>query len=163
MNAAASLVLGPLWHVGIVVADLEAAMAELSSTHGHTWTSMQDQDVVVDVAGHPQCSRVRWVASTSEAPEWELIEARDGIWSLEHNNRQPLHHLAYWSDDLDADVQRLEGVGHTVEARGQDTDGRLRFVYLLSPSAIRIELGARYTQPAWDEWVGGGKYGLGIA
>lgn len=155
--------LGPLWHVGIVVEDLDAAMAELGATFGHEWTSIQDQQVVVDVAGSAQSSHVRWAASRGEQPDWEIIQADRGIWSCAANGGPGLHHIAYWSEDLDADVARLESEGYAVEASGTDTDGRLRFVYLLSRSGVRIELGARYTQAAWDEWVGGGSYGLGIS
>ncbi|MCC6270232.1 MAG: VOC family protein [Microbacteriaceae bacterium] len=155
--------LGPLWHVGIVVRDIDTAMTELSASHGHKWTTVQDQEVSVLVGGERQNSRVRWAASSGESPDWEIIESRAGIWSLDHNNGQALHHIAYWSDDLESDVARLERLGYRVEASGTDTDNRLRFAYLISPSGIRIEFGATYTREAWDDWITGGEYGLGIS
>lgn len=155
--------LGELWHVGIVVNDLDTAMAELGGCFGHGWSTVQSQEVAVTVGGERQSSSVRWAATVGESPDLEVIQSQHGIWSLQHNNGQALHHLAYWSDDLEGDIERLTKLGHHLEASGTDTDGRVRFAYLLSPSGIRIELGARYTQAAWDEWVSGGDYALGIS
>lgn len=155
--------LGPLWHVGIVVSDLDSATDELTEAYGVSWTSVQDQTVRVDVCGAEQTGRVRWVASAGEEPDLELVEAADGLWSVDPDGSNTLHHLAYWSEDLDADIARLTALDHTLEATGADGEGRLRFAYLQTPAGIRIELGARHTQAAWDEWVGGGGYGLEIA
>lgn len=190
--------LGPLWHVGIVVDDLDAATAGLAATLGLLYSSVQEQEVTVALgpnalhgapglaaaaspggavggvagadggsraaSGCPtQSGRVRWVATSGEAPDWELIQAADGLWSTGHTHGEALHHLAYWSDDLEADVARLTAAGHTLEAAGHDGDGRVRFVYLIAPGGIRLELGARYTQQAWDAWVAGRDYGLEIA
>jgi catechol 2,3-dioxygenase-like lactoylglutathione lyase family enzyme len=184
--------LGELWHVGIVVDDLDATARELGATLGHSFTSVQEQEVTVvlgDRSGVPgapggpgasaapgasgssaaldpcvlETARVRWAATSGESPDWELIQAGSGLWSTERSRGQALHHLAYWSDDLEGDIARLRGQGYELEASGDDVEGRIRFAYLIAPGGIRIELGARHTQQAWDEWVSGRDYGLGIA
>lgn len=156
-----SVKLGPLWHVGIVVVDLDAAVQEFSVAAGLRWSTTQEQDVEVETPAGIECGRVRWVASSGQSPDWEMIQQRDGgLWSVERNNGSALHHMAYWSDDLATDSAALEAAGFTREARGRDAEGRIRFEYLVSPSGIRIELGARYTEQAWNEWVSGGQYGL---
>ena len=161
--------LGELWHVGIVVDDLDATALELGATLGHSFTSVQEQEVTVvlgDRAADPcalETARVRWAATSGESPDWELIQAGSGLWSTERSRGQALHHLAYWSDDLEGDIARLRGQGYELEASGDDVEGRIRFAYLIAPGGIRIELGARHTQQAWDEWVSGSDYGLGIA
>lgn len=155
--------LGDLWHVGVVVHDLSEAMNELSEAFGISWTSVNSQDVVIEVEGEPECHAVRWAATSREQPDLEVIEAAEGIWSLETNGGAALHHIAYWSEDLDRDVEDLKRSSYRLEASGKDRDGQLRFVYMVSPSGIRIELGAEHTREAWEQWVGGGAYGLDIA
>lgn len=167
--------LGALWHVGIVVDDLDATARDLGATLGHSFTSVQEQEVTVVLGDRAAASasasapcaletaRVRWAATSGESPDWELIEAGSGIWSTERSPGQALHHLAYWSDDLEGDIARLSAQGYELEASGDDVEGRIRFAYLIAPGGIRLELGARHTQQAWDEWVSGRDYGLGIA
>lgn len=152
--------LGPLWHVGIVVPDLDAAMDEFTRASGVSFTSTLDREVAVETAAGPESGRVRWAASRGEQPDWEVIEQRDGFWSVGRNGGAALHHIAYWSDDLESDIAHYREAGHVLEAQGRDDEGRVRFVYLVGPSGVRIELGARYTQQSWDEWVGGGDYAL---
>lgn len=155
--------LGDLWHVGVVVHDLNEAMHELSGAFGVSWTSVNDQNVEIEVDGEPAHYAVRWAATATERPDLEIIEASEGLWSRESNGGAALHHLAYWSEDLDRDVEDLTRSGYRLEASGADGDGRLRFVYMVGPSGIRIELGAEHTREAWERWVGGGTYGLEIA
>jgi catechol 2,3-dioxygenase-like lactoylglutathione lyase family enzyme len=166
--------LGELWHVGIVVDDLDATARDLGATLGHSFTSVQEQEVTVvlgDRSAAPEApdacaletARVRWAATAGESPDWELIQAGSGIWSTEQSRGQALHHLAYWSDDLEGDIARLVAQGYELEASGDDVEGRIRFAYLIAPGGIRLELGARHTKQAWDEWVSGRDYGLGIA
>src|SRR5690554_6710776 len=99
-------------------------MDELSGCFGHSWSTVQSQEVAVTVGDGVQSSHVRWAATVGESPDLEVIQAQQGIWSVEHNNGQALHHIAYWSDDLDADIERLTTQGHRLEASGTDTDGR---------------------------------------
>jgi hypothetical protein len=153
--------LGPLWHVGMVVPDLSVATTEFARGAGVSFTGVLDRTVVVETGAGTESGRVRWVATSGEQPDWEVIEQRDGgFWSADRNHGAVLHHLAYWSEDMERDTAEYQEAGYTLEASGRDVDGRVRFVYLVSPSGLRLELGARYTQASWDEWVTGGDYAL---
>jgi catechol 2,3-dioxygenase-like lactoylglutathione lyase family enzyme len=153
-----------LWHVGVVVDRLETALEELSRAFGHDWSTILEREVPVHVvraagAGE-ESSHVRWAASRQGRPQWEVIEAESGLWSVAENPGHGLHHLAYWSDDLDADSRSLQDAGYRLDAWGTDEHGATRFVYLLGPNGMRIELGAEETKPAWEEWTSGGDYGI---
>lgn len=92
----------PHFQVGIVVPDLQAAMAEIGASHGVTWSGPVERDLG------------RWILSVSFArtppPYIELIEALPGsVWSAEGGAH--IHHLGYWSEDMDADSARLEALG----------------------------------------------------
>ncbi|GAA1159638.1 VOC family protein [Nocardioides aquiterrae] len=153
-----------LWHVGVVVGDLESAMDQLARSFGHEWSTVLEREVAVHLvggeAGSEQSSRVRWTASRGGPPQWEVIEAESGLWSVEANPGGGLHHLAYWSDDLAGDSAELQAEGYRLEAWGDDEHGATRFIYLLGPNGLRIEIGAAETRPAWEEWTSGGDYGI---
>ncbi|EYT57139.1 VOC family protein [Microbacterium sp. UCD-TDU] len=148
------------WHVGIVVDDLDRAIERSRNDMDLAWTSVLQRDVTITRGGREETSPVRWAASCAQAPQWEMIEAATGIWSTTDTDGEALHHLAYWSDDLEADAASLEAAGYTREAHGTDEEGRIRFVYLISPEGVRIELGATWSKPAWDDWVAGGGYAV---
>jgi catechol 2,3-dioxygenase-like lactoylglutathione lyase family enzyme len=149
-----------LWHVGVVVGDVESAQEQLSSAFGHEWSSILEREVPVHLVGGSESGRVRWTASRTGRPQWEVIEAETGLWSLGANSGRGLHHLAYWSDDLDGDSSALQAAGYRLEAWGADEHGVTRFIYLLGPNGVRIEIGALETKAAWEEWTSGGDYGV---
>lgn len=151
-----------LWHVGVVVDRLEAAQEQLAAAFDHTWADVLDRDVPVHLVDRTESGRVRWTASRGGRPQWEVIEAATGLWSAAAAPGRGLHHLAYWSDDLAADSESLQASGYALEAWGDDDRGVTRFVYLLGPNGLRIELGAAETRPAWEEWTSGGEYGIGF-
>jgi catechol 2,3-dioxygenase-like lactoylglutathione lyase family enzyme len=149
-----------LWHVGVVVDDLESAMEQLARSFGHEWSDVLDREVPIHLVGGEESSRVRWTASRGGPPQWEVIEAESGLWAAASNPGSGLHHLAYWSDDLDGDSAELQAQGYRLEAWGDDEHGVTRFIYLLGPGGLRIEIGAAETKPAWKEWTSGGDYGI---
>jgi catechol 2,3-dioxygenase-like lactoylglutathione lyase family enzyme len=149
-----------LWHVGVVVGDLEPAMEQLASSFGTEWSTVLEREVPIHVVGGDESSRVRWVASRGGPPQWEVIEAQSGLWSVAANPGGGLHHLAYWSDDIEGDSAELQAQGYRLEAWGDDEHGVTRFIYLLGPNGLRIEIGAVETKDAWEEWTSGGDYGI---
>lgn len=151
-----------LWHVGITVPDLDTAMKDLSAATGWEWTAPLARDVTITVGGSDHTCPVRWAANKTAAPQLEVIEAHSGLWAAEEHPGHRLHHLAYWSTDLEGDASQLEQTGYLREAFGLDEHGRVRFIYLLTPSGIRIELGALWSKDAWDSWTAGDDYTLGF-
>jgi hypothetical protein len=61
------------------------------------------------------------------------------------------HHLAFLSDDLDADVSRLEGVRYVRDIWAEDETGNLAtFAYMLSPNGLRLEM-TQISSELWDD------------
>ena len=83
------------FHVGIVVDDLHAALAELTELFGYEWCAQTSGELIQSVPGTP------WVPAPSSG----------------------LHHAGYWSDDTAADAALLVSRGYAEEARGLDADG----------------------------------------
>ena len=88
----------PVYHIGIVVSDLEAAKTHLTELLGITWGNNTDIKVngVRDGDGHD--SEVPFFLCYSrEEPHIELVQEVPGtIW--ERNEHSNLHHLGVWSD-----------------------------------------------------------------
>jgi hypothetical protein len=135
------LALGQPAHVGHIVADLDAAMDSYGVAFDVTWATP------VSYGRSPRASR--FTCSRQGPVLVELIEEVPGtIWSVEHGS--PIHHLAYWVDDLEGVAGSFEALGFSVEAAGPT------FVYLRSPLGLRIELMDSVVRPSWDAWLQGG-------
>jgi catechol 2,3-dioxygenase-like lactoylglutathione lyase family enzyme len=146
------LQLGPVGHVGIVVADLPAAMAAFART-GLRWSTVQRPVARLRLPdGRLQEIEVGYVAQSGGEPRLKLIEGADGTYF------QPapgVHHVAHWVDDLDRATAVLVAAGHVVEATGEDPDDSVRYRYLLGPAGLRIELGLRANRVGFDAWADG--------
>src|SRR5579884_1365707 len=86
------------YHTGIIVPDLEAAMARLSALAGYRWITPVSYTLPFRTV-----SGTREVTSTFvyslQAPHVELIQEVPGTaWAAAPGNA--VHHLGYWCDDL---------------------------------------------------------------
>jgi hypothetical protein len=96
----------PYFQVGFVVPDLEAAMSELGAGLGVEMAGPLERDVGDCV--------LRIAFARTPPPYLELIEGPPGsLWDA--TGGAHMHHLGYWSEDMDADSARLEAVGMTLE------------------------------------------------
>lgn len=118
-----------LHHIGIVVSDLEAAMAELTALFGLQWTAPQER---------PDRDQVLRVAFSTTKPRIELIQGNPGgIWSTEGGPR--IDHLAFWTDTATSEAEGLTR-GAAREAGGTAAWGG-RWAYLRLPATgARVEL-----------------------
>lgn len=129
-----------LFHLGIVTDDSRAARDEFSALLGYEWgpqvggavdVTLPDGERSVDL----QCTysvtvpRIEIVAAVPDAPLWA---AAPGI-----------HHLGYWSDDVEADCRLLETEGFTVEATRTLPDGGMFFAFARSRGGVLVELVTR--------------------
>jgi hypothetical protein len=102
----------PLYHVGFVVKDIDAAMAAWSEATGIrfgailtrtlTWGSPAD-----DGALAIQEVETKFSCSINGPPYIELIQRRDGK-PWEHLG---FHHIGMWSNDIASDSDRLAALG----------------------------------------------------
>ncbi|WP_224112491.1 VOC family protein [Mycobacterium avium] len=97
--------IGPHFHVGILVADIEAAIHRFSDAFGIRFTDPVEQHITLHDPDPAEC-RIRAVYSLTEAPYLELIEAQ-GNGALSLSQGEGLHHLGFWAPDFDT-YQRSE-------------------------------------------------------
>ena len=142
------------FHVGIVVDDLDAALAELTELFGYQWCpQMAVRTPVLLATGETELDlRFTYSATT---PRVEVIQSRPGtLWVPVSGSY--IHHLGYWSDDVAADAVQLAERGHVAEATGVRPDGTPVWAYHKSPSGPRIELVSRQIQPGLEQyWAAG--------
>ena len=133
-----------IYHVGYVVADLDAAMTQFTDAIGARWVDhvvraryRDAAEQVVEVELH--------TSFTLDGPvHVELIQAAPGtIWELGPGPR--IHHIGLWTDDVAAEAQRLVRSGLPVVAGGlDDVDASVPgyFSYHDNPHGGKVELGA---------------------
>jgi len=128
-----------LYHVGIVVPDLEAACARFTTLLGAKWgpivareVELQDGDGVDHVELHKVCY-------SKEPPYIELMQELPGsTWVC--NEFSNIHHIGFWSDDLAADSLSLIGAGCPLEMAGRNGGAApAAHVNHFDPLGIRIE------------------------
>jgi len=96
----------PYFQVGFVVPDLEAAMEELGAGLGVELVGPQERELGDCV--------LRIAFARTPPPYVELIEGPPGsLWDASAGAL--IHHLGYWSEDMDADSARLEAAGMGLE------------------------------------------------
>jgi catechol 2,3-dioxygenase-like lactoylglutathione lyase family enzyme len=126
------------FHVGLVVDDVEAALARLASL-GYEWCAELAYPTPVQLPAGDAVVDVRCVYSRT-VPRVEVVQSIPGTppWSATDSG---IHHLGYWSDDVAADTAALEAEGYTVEVTGKG------WAYLVGAGGPRVELVSRALQP----------------
>ncbi len=129
--------LTPFFHVGFVVPDLTAAQQEFSASHGLTWGSVMTVPMPVRYGGEVSLREFSFVYSIEGPPHVELVAIGGPPWTV----GEGVHHIGYWSEDLAADIQQLEGTGYSLVATGVDEGGALfGFAYLRGAGGLLVEL-----------------------
>src|SRR5690242_1579957 len=100
------------YHAGIVVDDFDEALDRLTQPVGYRWCEPVAVDQLIVTPDGEQTVAMRIVYSVDE-PRLELLQTVPGtIWTPSDSG---IHHLGYWSDDVDADVEGLKAIGMEVE------------------------------------------------
>ena len=147
-----------LYHTGIVVEDFEAALRWFNDVAGYCWCDELtiDQDVWTPAGERPVS--IRFAYSMSE-PHLEVIEALPGtVWVPTSSGA---HHLGFWSDDVDRDIEKLVANGLHVEVKAPTPDGSTLWAYCHGPSGPRIELVSRSLEPMMVKWFATGRSPFG--
>jgi hypothetical protein len=147
--------LGRLYHVGIVVPDVEEAKAHLGALLGITWGPVLHVDAfdVRDGQGNDLVVPNTLCYST-EAPHVELVQEVPGtVWQCnEHSN---LHHIGVWTDALPADsAEYSDQLRCPLQLCGHDGDtAPTQFAYHRDPLGVRIELVDVAMKPMMEEFM----------
>jgi lactoylglutathione lyase len=146
-----------LFHIGIRVVDIQAAMTELGTQMGVTWASVQDRPMSVWIPGSGAAVLQLALTYSIEGPvHLELLQGPKGsIWDA--HDLPGAHHFGYWSDDVAADTDQLLSDGWTLEiAAAAPSDGYGRFTYVRSPSGYLVEPISIASRPRFERWWAGG-------
>ena len=145
-----------LYHVGVRVPDLDAAMAELGPGLGVTWAEARDspaQEVWTPADGF-QKLHLRYVYSAEGPQHIELLQGPAGsIW--DGNDIGGAHHVGIWVDDVVAETDALIAQGWTLAAANRDPSdggGYGVFTYVQPPSGLIVELVDRVVLPFFEQW-----------
>jgi Glyoxalase/Bleomycin resistance protein/Dioxygenase superfamily len=150
---------GRLYHVGIVVPDIETAKAHLGELLGITWGPVVHVDAfdvrAFDREGADGNDLVvpNTLCYSTEAPHIELVQEVPGtVWECnEHSN---LHHVGVWTDALPADSSTYSELRCPLQLCGRDADGALQqFAYHRDPLGVRIELVDIAMKPLMEEFM----------
>jgi catechol 2,3-dioxygenase-like lactoylglutathione lyase family enzyme len=146
-----------LFHIGIRVADLGAAMAEIGKQSNVTWASVQDRPMSVWLPGAgPVVLQLALTYSLEGPVHLEVMQGPKGsIW--DGVDAPGAHHFGYWSDDVQGDTEAMLAEGWTLElAAAAPADGYGRFTYVRSPSGYLVEPVASANKPRFERWWAGG-------
>lgn len=136
-------IVGTYAHVGIIVEDLDAAMAELSTALGVQWRPVQER---------PNDHTTLRLTFSTVSPYIELIEGSPGT-SRDTSKGPRVDHLAYWTTDFEGDRDRMIAAGLRVDTEGISPFGGA-WCYLSSRvTGVRIELCDAAAFSAWHrQW-----------
>ena len=145
-----------LYHTGLVVDDIDATMRWFTEVAGYEWCDQFVGEQVVQLPGGERTLTMNGVYSLSE-PRLELVRTiPDTLWQPTNAG---VHHLGYWSDDVDSDVARLVANGAELQASSFLPDGSSLWAYCRAASGPRIEFVSRVLEPILSAWWTTGRTG----
>lgn len=143
-----------LYHTGIVVEEFEGALARLTDAAGYRWCEEAAVEQTVWTPGGDETVPIRFAYSMSE-PRVEVIEAVPGtVWTPSDSG---IHHLGYWSEAVDRDLDRLVGLGMEIEVKSVLPDGSTLWAYCRETWGPRVELVSRSLEPMMTTWFATGR------
>ena len=95
-------------------------MEWLAKVAGYTWTDVVSVDQEAVTPDGEVTIPMKMVYSGAE-PRLELLQTVPGtVWTPADSG---VHHLGYWSDDVESDLATLESNGLTLEVKSYNPDG----------------------------------------
>ena len=129
-----------MYHVGIVVPDLDAARAHFTELLGVEWGPVAENEIQIRDGDGNEFVVPNRICYSTQPPYLELITEVPGTpWVC--NEYSNLHHIGFFSDTLAADSDGLRGARCPLEVRdGHGSAPPTRFAYHRDGLGIRIEL-----------------------
>jgi hypothetical protein len=152
---------GELFKTGLLVPDLERAMADLGRWLGLRWTPVQESPLALWTGQGREDVSLRFVYSLGAPPYIELLEAQPSGYYAAPNGAH-LHHVGRWVDDLGTASAALAANGLPLEAAGQGADGRrpALFAFHRGAHGLRVELVDSAMRANFEGWLAGGRLQL---
>lgn len=147
-------ILAGIFHHGVIVDDLEAAMAHFTATMGCTWTPVRafDPMPVWNAAGEQLTAKLRVVYSHQGPLRMELIESVPGT-AYDAMRALGPSHLGVWVDSVADSAEAMLADGWQLVLGGAPAaQGHGAIAYLSKPGSPVIELVARAITPVMEEW-----------
>jgi lactoylglutathione lyase len=145
-----------LFHVGVRVPDIDAAMAEIGAGTGVTWAERREnpaQSLWTPEHGLQQL-HLKYTYSAEGPQHIELLEGPEGsFWDGRQN--AGAHHLGIWVDSVIDETDQLISMGWRIVGAQRDPnagEGYGAFSYLQPPSGLIIELVDRAVRPFFEQW-----------
>lgn len=141
-----------LYHSGIVVPDLDAAMAHFSALSGYRWIRPMTYTLSFRTANGTR-ELTSTIVYSIQSPHLELLQAVPGTpWTAAAGNA--VHHLGYFTDNLADTARRLEDNGLAFEMTADLPGSDLAlFAYYVDPFGTRIEIVDRSLFPDWTAFL----------
>jgi hypothetical protein len=148
-----------LFHTGIIVPDLEAAMSGLGEALGVRWVEPLESEGYIHVKPGKAFRRSRVTFSVEGPHHIELIQQVDNTAWRAVRDGPLVHHLGFAVDDLAAESERLVKLGFSREAwHESESGGLVRYVYHHNPhGGIFIELIEHTQRAAVARWLETGR------
>jgi hypothetical protein len=148
-----------LFHTGIIVPDLDAAMRDLGEALGIRWVEPLESEGFIQVRGGPGFRRSRITFSVEGPHHIELIQQLDNTAWRAVRDGPLVHHLGFTVADLAGESERLVRLGFSREAWNEEEHGGLvRYAYHHNPhGGIFIELVEKSQREIVDRWLRTGR------
>lgn len=141
-----------LYHIGLTVPDLGAAMEQYTATLGFTWAAIRESTPEVIVDGERRQAEIAVTYSIQGPPYLELVQERRGsIWGADGF---ALTHVGFWAEDLSAGRRALDESGLVARVHDAGGDGRpARFSYHPFAGGLWIELVHTSFKAQLADWI----------
>jgi Glyoxalase/Bleomycin resistance protein/Dioxygenase superfamily len=146
-----------VFHVGVVVENLEDSMKAIGDALSISWAPVQEGTQVIRTgAGEVRDEPIRFTYSSDGPPHVELIESgHDSVW--ETSAPGTLHHVGAFAED----IAIPPGSGMVLEFGGGRRETPKMFAYYLAPGGIRVELVDSRQRPQFEAWFKGADLAAG--
>jgi hypothetical protein len=141
-----------LYHTGIVVPELDAAMAGLSALAGYRWIAPLTYTLPFRTATGTR-ELTSTIVYSVQSPHVELLqEVPESPWTAAPGNA--VHHLGYFTDNLAETGRMLERNGFTLEMTADVSPPDLAlFAYYVDAFGTRIEIVDRALFPDFPAFL----------
>lgn len=149
--------LGDLFVTGLIVPDIEAAVAETERTLGLSFTPVQTSPLTMRTPNGIEHFDLRFVYSLGTAPHVELIQAVPGTY-YDPKGTGYIRHIRMWVDDLASASAELASRGMPLEAAGMNHAVEpYAFVFHANDWGLRVELVDAGQRGYFETWLAGGE------